>query len=140
MQFSAGWREQPKTPSQLDSAAKGLPIVLPKSWPDLEIFYPWLLAHPTQKTHPALNLHSLHFPGVADLGTESCTPCFHPPAPDHATCAGVLQGEGEARPFRSTLLQPCAVQSGMGRTGIALQLQQELPGFGAFRFTALMQH
>lgn len=31
MQFSAGWREQPKTPSQLDSAAKGLPKKLARS-------------------------------------------------------------------------------------------------------------
>lgn len=46
-------------------------------------------------------------------------------------------------PFHSTAMWCCPGspgRSGMGGPGMALQLQQELPGFGAFRFTALMQH
>ena len=69
----------------------------------------WLAAHPTQKNHPALNLHPLHFLGVGDLGTESTTPrpCFLPPVPVHGTCARCAAGRG--LPFNSTLLQPCGV-------------------------------
>lgn len=59
----------------------------------------WLAAHPTQKNHPALNLHSLHFLGAGDLGTESSTPRpgFLPPVPVHATCASCAAGRGLRR-------------------------------------------
>ncbi|KAJ7402282.1 hypothetical protein BTVI_87868 [Pitangus sulphuratus] len=68
-------------------------------------------------------------------------------------CQVCWSEEAQEMLFNSTLLQPCGVlaagEPGLeregrlrmdGRTRIVLQLQQELPGFGAFRLTALMQH
>lgn len=57
-------------PSQLDSAAKGLPVgqIQRRSAPG---GHAWLPVYPTQKNQPALSLQPLHFMGVGDFGTES---------------------------------------------------------------------
>lgn len=98
----------------------------------------WLAAYRTQKTptQPSTSIHCLSWEReVWGLrAAHHALVFFH-------LCQVCWRGRAEAMPSSSTLCCPgSSGRSGMGGTGMALQLQQELPGFGAFRFTALMQH